>query len=230
MADVDWIGSGPVVPWRETLGALRVLQQEQYEAHLSAEAITAAARQEEQEIITAARRNAENTRNAAHREGLEAGQAEGQRNLDRIGAKWSVIAERFERGLEQLIRSQRELIVTYAALLAGRVLETNLEDREAFHRHLDRILAEDSGKRCLALYVHPQRVKELVAAKSHFPALSQAVVEQDRTLGLADLRLQYESHRADGRLYTILDTCAAVLLREVLIERESNVRDDARQA
>jgi flagellar biosynthesis/type III secretory pathway protein FliH len=219
MADITAIVDGEA-NWREILGALRVLQKDQYESWVIGEGIITKAEAERKHMLDEAEAQVKAIKASAHTTGLEEGRKAGKQALDNISEKWAEVLKQFEERLQTLLSGERELIVAYATLLAERVLQTQLAEPRIYQEHLQNLLNEDSGKTCRAVYVNPLKVKEVVAAKKHLSALAKAQVYPDPKLGLADVRLQFVHHQVDGSLPTLVGAAAAVLLEQVLKEEK----------
>jgi flagellar biosynthesis/type III secretory pathway protein FliH len=218
-------GSIPIVDgeqanWREILGALRVLQKEQYESWITAEGILAKAEAEKQRLLADAQTQVKTIKDSAYTTGLEEGRRAGKEALDKISGKWAEVLKQFEERLQTLLRGESELIVAYATLLAERVLQTQLADPRIFQEYLLSLLNEDSGKTCRAVFVNPLKVNEVVAAKKHLSALAKAEIFPDPKLGLADVHLRFDNHRVDGRVPTLVGAASAILLEQVLKEEK----------
>jgi flagellar biosynthesis/type III secretory pathway protein FliH len=220
--DADVIIDGPEVGWREIVNTLRILSEEQYRALTRAENIEAEVEREKAAILRTAHEEAESAFEKARQDGFAEGRKEGREELARVSRKWDEIGAKFNVQADRLIQTEHELVIEYAALLAERVLRSRLEDRQEFRRHLEEILNEDAGKRCLTLYVEPDRVRDIAAGKDDIPSLRTAAIEPDPTLAPGDIRLQYQRHRVDGRIATMLSKATSILLSGVLRETKAD--------
>jgi flagellar biosynthesis/type III secretory pathway protein FliH len=238
------IDTGPrSVSWREIIATLRVLSAEQYEAWTTADKILmdtrreiaemkAAAQREADEIRANAKRDAEIVKANAIREaqqiqidaednGYRAGQQAALIEGRKVNDTWERIAAAFDADLRNVANQEQSQIVTFASLLAERIVRNALTDPAAFRKHLETLLQEDSGKPCLLLHANPDQVENLKRAAGRFPSLAEAIIEPDRTLEVGDLRLQYAWHKVDGRVHTMVGNGATVLLQDILLENEA---------
>jgi flagellar biosynthesis/type III secretory pathway protein FliH len=220
--------------WRDVIRTVRMLGEDQYRALLEAGEIAADTKRQ-RESAAKALADAENAAREIRGKALEDGQAEGFRTgyeeglrkgreegrtaLDAVSGRWLAIGDLFEARLKALIQEQETLLVNYAAFLAERFLRERLQDPAAMSRHLQSMIEEDLGKRCLAITVHPQSLEAVRRAVAEIPAIAGARIETDRKLETGDMLLGYERQVVDGRVGTMLGAAASVFLGQVLKAR-----------
>jgi flagellar biosynthesis/type III secretory pathway protein FliH len=224
----------PGPTWRDVVQSVRVLDEGQYRALLQADAITAEADrklQDAEAMLAEAEKAARQIRERAaedgkaagfqsgYREGLRQGNDEGRAGLEAVSHKWAQIGELFEARVKELIQRQEELLINYAAFLAERFLRERLQDASVMSRHLQDMVEDDLGKRCLAITVHPQSLEGVRRAAAEIPALAGARIEADRKLEAGDVLLAYERQVVDGRVGTMLGAAASVFLQQVMKAR-----------
>ena len=115
-----------------------------------------------------------------------------------------------------MIQQQEILLINYAAFLAERFLRERLQDPAALSRHLQSMIEDDLGKRCLAITIHPQALEAVRRAVAEIPALAGARIETDRKLETGDMLLGYERQVVDGRVGTMLGAAASIFLGQML--------------
>jgi hypothetical protein len=197
--------------WKEILGALRVLNEQQYLALVEAPKIRA----KQEEAVAAAVRDAERIRADAREDGMRSGREEALREWGAAIAQWRKAVEEVREHDRRVIERETEMALHYAAALAEWILRRELADPVALRRHLAAMLAEETDESHVVVRAHPQQIAALEQAKESLEALRGARIEADRTLNLGDLILEYHGHQADCRIRTMLDRGVGLVLEHL---------------
>lgn len=178
-----------------------------------AETLLAVARQEAEALLAQARGEADGLREAAHREGIEAGRAEGRRRLEESAERLAELVRElteYKEGLYQEARTQTlELVFAVLGKIMGPLAEA---DEQVVVRVTERALQLLSDREVLTLRVHPDDLKSLVEAKPQiletFDGIQKLTVLEDPSVRRGGCIVQTPSAEIDARLDSQLQEVA----------------------